>query len=211
MVVKESKECLNNHRAIDCEIEKINKQNHSLGYKVVLIAQVLGNEHKRWHNDISSKCHLFVDMVLRKAQIRLPWARDEHLDLYFMKLALLRHPREWRIVYYRTLGENSETFHARFVPQNGDIAIWDNRQVTLVGILEATFDRRGNILYLLPGENGREAGFEYRSLDWLVLSDTYGPPNLIVRKIEQYSKNSKNSTTILNNQFCSINAIKSLN
>lgn len=163
-------------------VEEINRQNQSPGDKIVLIAQALGEDRKRWEGEATSKCYRFVETVLRKAQAPLLWEENKQPDLSSMKVEFLKYPKDWRIAYHRISGEAAERFHARFVPQNGDIAIWDNQQVMLVGILEATFDKRGNILYLSLEGNDHRASFEYRSLDWLVLNDNYGPPDLIVRK-----------------------------
>jgi uncharacterized protein YijF (DUF1287 family) len=87
-------------------------------------------------------------------------------------------------VAYKFNGETNEEFHKKYVPQNGDVIAWYKNGVEHIGIVEETFDKRGNILTAGVRENGKlghSNGYARYSLDWYTGSGNYGPPSYVFR------------------------------
>jgi hypothetical protein len=165
-------------------IERIRKENVPFGKQVVEIAKELGKDPERWKNPVdgSGKCNLFVEAVGRAAGAPLPWKEGCPPEAKDMIPAFLKYPESWQPAYHYSIGDTNQDFHKKYVPQDGDIAVWSTKDGQHVAIVEATQDKTGNILYAGAREWDHPTGFAHTTMDWMSGSTNYGPPTYVFRR-----------------------------
>lgn len=146
--------------------------------KVVETGKKLLESPHRWKG---AMCNVFVDEVLRKSGVPLPWKVTENHSCTEM-VKKLSHDRNFDLVWSRDQNDwdgAAETWKY-FQVHDGDIAIWANKHLVHTGLLESAQNNESNILY--AGASSA-TGANYKNTNYFVDSPTkgYGPPDYIFR------------------------------
>jgi hypothetical protein len=146
--------------------------------KVIDGAQKAIADKSRWKGPM---CNVFVDDVMRKAGVPLPWKVTENHSCQEMVKKLSLDPKfdlVWRLDKSnpKASGETWKSFGV----QDGDIAIWSNEHLVHTGLLEEAINNRKNIFY---AGSSNETGANYADMDYFVNSKVkgYGPPDYVFR------------------------------
>jgi hypothetical protein len=148
-------------------------------------AQELGEgQRRRWANEGPDKkirkCNLYADCVFRDLKIPLPWEEGETPLVKNMYSKLMKATSDWELV------SSGERAFANYVPQPGDLVIWDKTVSSTINGRRIS-DRlhhcgvMGNSGLIHYAGSGVEGGYTDSIFKLMVDSAAYGKPTFIFR------------------------------